>query len=498
MTTYDGSVEKVSAAVSPVIAVDRSAGKPMHKQIYDGYREAIVRGNLRSGQQIPSTRALASELGISRIPVLDAYAQLLAEGYFESRAGAGTYVSSTLPAQSATPPGAASAVAGFRSGNRPVSQRSGVAPSRESEPWISGTGAFSVGQLAFDHFPFQVWTRLLARHCRKVHAGSLNYGDPMGSRDFRETIAAYLRTARAVRCDARQVMVVSGSQQALDICARTLLNPGDPVWMEDPGYPFLRSALRLAGCELVPVPVDGEGLNVAAGTRLCRRAKVAWVTPSHQYPLGVTMSASRRLQLLEWARETGAWIVEDDYDSEYRYESMPIASLQGLDTDSRVIYIGTFSKTLFPSLRLGYMVIPADLVDRFAAVRRILDVCPPQLYQAVLADFMREGHYGRHLRKMRLLYGERRSALVDALRTEFGTVLEIVGGAAGMHLAVIAPPHWNDEEIAECAARQNLWLLPLSLNYLGDSPKRGFVLGFGSTTAAEMPRAVNRMHSVIA
>jgi GntR family transcriptional regulator/MocR family aminotransferase len=495
MTTYDGSVEKVSAAVSPVIAVDRKAPRPMHKQIYDGYREAIVRGNLRSGQQIPSTRALAVELGISRIPVLDAYAQLLAEGYFESRAGAGTFVSSSLPEQPVSHSGNASEV---RTGTRPASRRSTVVPRRESEPWVYGTGAFSVGQLAFDHFPFQTWTRLLTRHCRKVHAGSLNYGDPMGSKDFRETIAAYLRTARAVHCDARQIMVVSGSQQALDLCARTMLDPGAPVWIEDPGYMLLRSALNLAGCDLVPVPVDGEGLNVAAGIRLCRQAKAAWVTPSHQYPLGVTMSASRRFQLLEWARGAGAWIIEDDYDSEYRYESMPIASLQGLDSDSRVIYIGTFSKTLFPSLRLGYMVIPADLVDRFAAVRRVIDVCPPQLYQAVLADFMREGHYARHIRKMRMLYSERRSALVEAIRSEFGSRLEVTGGAAGMHLAVMLPDGLNDVEIAARAARQNLWLWPLSPAYLGDNPRQGFILGFGSTTAAEMPRAVKRMRSVIA
>src|SRR5260370_19960817 len=201
-------------------------------------------------------------------------------------------------------------------------------------------------------------------------------------------------------------MVVSGSEQGLDICARVLLAPGGRVWIEDPGYSFMRSALMLAGCDLVPVPVDGEGLDVAAGIRLCRSAQAAWVTPSHQYPLGVTMSASRRFQLLEWARSAGAWIVEDDYDSEYRYESIPIASLQGLDQESRVIYIGTFSKTLFPPLRLGYMVIPEDLIDRFVAVRRVTDLCPPHLYQSVLADFIREGHFARHVRRTRLLYAE--------------------------------------------------------------------------------------------
>jgi GntR family transcriptional regulator/MocR family aminotransferase len=493
-----GDVKSVSSALLPVIAVDRAAAKPMHRQIYDGFREAIVKGNLRSGQQIPSTRALASELGISRITLLNAYAQLLAEGYFESRAGAGTFVSNSLPDQLTSCEHHAAKLPAARSGTRLPSRRSALVPLPQSEPWVYGSGAFSVGQLAFEHFPFQAWSSLLARHGRKVHAGSLNYGEPMGLRDFRETIAAYLRTARAVRCEARQIMVVSGSQQALDICARVLLDPGSRVWVEDPGYSFMRSALMLAGCDLIPVPVDGEGLDVAAGIRLCRKAQAAWVTPSHQYPLGVTMSASRRLQLLEWARSAGAWIVEDDYDSEYRYESMPIASLQGLDRDSRVVYIGTFSKTLFPSLRLGYMVIPEDLIERFVAVRRATDLCPPNLCQAVLADFIREGHLARHIRRTRPLYAERRSALVESLRKEFGSLLEVVGGEAGMHLVAMLPDGSDDCRIAAHAAEKNLWLWPLSPAYMGTASRQGLILGFGSTKASEMPRAVSRLCSVLA
>jgi GntR family transcriptional regulator / MocR family aminotransferase len=486
-------MKTVSGALSPVIAVDRNPSKPLHRQVYDGFREAIVKGNLLSGQQVPSSRALAAELHISRIPVLNAYAQLLAEGYFESRAGSGTFVSGSLPHRQDRGAKAPS----DRSKNRLPSRRSAKVSRLEGEPWTYGTGSFSVGQLAFDHFPFQIWSSLLTRHCRKVHAGSLNYGDPMGSKDLRETIATYLRTTRAVRCEARQIMIVSGSQQALDICARALLDPGSPVWIEDPGYSLLRSALILAGCELTPVPVDEEGLDVAAGIRKCRRAQAVFVTPSHQYPLGVTMSASRRFQLLNWAQSAGAWIVEDDYDSEYRYESMPIASLQGLDQNSRVIYIGTFSKTLFPSLRIGYMVIPQDLVRWFGDVRRVTDVCPPRLYQSALADFMREGHYARHIRKMKTLYGERRSALVEAIHTEFGSTLPVIGGEAGMHLVVMLPKDSDDQEISRRAAEQNLWLLPLSAAYLEKDSPRGLVLGFASTTAAEMPNAVRRLRSIM-
>jgi GntR family transcriptional regulator/MocR family aminotransferase len=482
-------------AFSPVIAVERGTAKPLYRQIYDGYRAMIMKRSLQPGQQIPSTRALASELGISRIPVLTAYSQLLAEGYFEARLGSGTFVSTALGDQFARSNGGGVQTA--EAAPRLLSDRSALLPKRESSPWVYGSGAFSVGQLGFDHFPFQVWSNLVARRARKVRARSLNYGDPMGSRELRETIATYLRTARAVHCAARQIMVVSGSQQALDLCARVLLNPGSAVWVEEPGYELMRYALTLASCKLVPVPVDSEGIAVALGIKCCRTARAAYVTPSHQYPLGVTMSASRRLQLLDWAHKTGAWILEDDYDSEYRYETMPIASLQGLDTGSRVIYIGTFSKTLFPSLRLGYMVIPADLVDHFAAARRATDLCPPDIYQSVLTEFVDQGHFARHIRKTRLVYKERRSALLDALRREFGSRLEILGAEAGMHLVVILEPGLRDRELSARAAAQGLWLWPLSTSYIGKDIRQGFILGFASTKAAEMPNAVSRLKDVL-
>ncbi|MGC9947163.1 MAG: PLP-dependent aminotransferase family protein [Bryobacteraceae bacterium] len=479
-------MKNTPGGLPPVIAVGRKAAQPLHWQIYDAYRAAIIGRNLQPGQRVPSSRSLALELGISRIPVLTAYAQLMAEGYFESRVGAGTYVSGSLPEQWMSCEGAGETAC-----------RTFPAIKSGALPWTYGSGAFSVGQLAFAHFPFQVWSNLVARHARKVRAGDLNYGDPMGSQDFRETIATYLRTSRAVDCDAGQIMVVSGSQQALDISARVLVEPGNPVWVEEPGYELMREALTLAGCRLIPVPVDGEGLRVAAGIKLCRQARAAFVTPSHQYPLGVTMSAARRLELLDWARKSGAWIVEDDYDSEYRYESMPIASLQGIDRGARVIYIGTFSKTLFPSLRLGYMVIPHVLAARFAAVRRAMDLCPPHLSQAVLTDFMDQGHYARHIRKTRLLYGERRSALVAAIGKEFGGRLEILGGEAGMHLTVALPPGLRDREISERAAAERLWLWPLSSAYMGKAARQGFILGFGSTQAADMPKAVRRLRDVL-
>jgi len=330
-----------------------------------------------------------------------------------------------------------------------------------------------------------------------MDARSFNYGDPRGSRVLREAIASYLRTARSLHCEAEQIMVVSGSQQALEISARVLLDPGSKVWMEEPGYRLAADVLALAGCRLVPVPVDMHGMDVAAGIERCREARAAFVTPSHQFPLGVTMSASRRLRLLDWAQSSGAWVIEDDYDSEYRYGSMPVAALQGLDANARVIYIGTFSKVLFPSLRLGYLVLPSDLVDRFLAIRRAMDLGPPGFHQEVLTDFINEGHFARHIRRMRVLYRDRRSALVNSISEELASMVEMLGDEAGMHLAVMLRKGSRDVEIARRAAHQKLWIWPLSPSYIGKAPRQGFILGFGSATTREIPNAVRKLRNLL-
>jgi len=489
-------MKRVASAILPIIAIDRKAPKALHRQIYDSYRAAIVDCRLHPGQRIPSTRVLASEIGVSRFPILNAYAQLLAEGYFESRVGAGTVVSSSLPDQltSSRPPNAPHSAA--RSGPRAVARRSPILPGIEAMPWMVNWGAFRVGQVAFDQFPLHVWSTLVARQCRGMNAQSAHYGSLMGSTALREAIAGYLKTARSVRCEAEQVMIVNGSQQALEIATRVLLNPGSRVWMEDPGYRLARDVFALNGCDVVPVRVDTEGLDVAAGIKKCRKAQAAFVTPSHQFPLGVTMSASRRLQLVDWAQQSGSWIIEDDYDSEYRFESLPIASLQGLDANSRVIYIGTFSKVLFPSLRLGYLVIPPDLVDRFHMCRRVMDLGPPTLTQEVLADFIVEGHFARHIRRMRVLYGELRRVLVSRLTEDLGSMVEIVGDEAGMHLALMLQTDHRDTEISQRAVRHSLSIWPLSHFYFGE-PRQGFILGFGATKMNEIPGAVRKLHYLL-
>jgi GntR family transcriptional regulator / MocR family aminotransferase len=486
----------IGTSVSPIIMIDRGEAKPLHRQVYDGFREAILRGDLAPGQRIPSSRELAAEIHVSRFPVLQAYSQLLAEGYFESHVGSGTSISSTLPEQMMSSQHHMKHPDEGPSGDRPVARRNLLYPKFREDSILRGWGAFGLHQPAFDQFPFRVWSELVTRHSRNPWSSSLQKVDPMGSPRFREEICQYLRTARSVKCEPDQIMIVSGSQQALDITARVLLDSGDSVLVEEPGYNLEKTLLTAAGCRLTPVPVDDEGMDIAMAPE-CKGAKAAFVTPSHQFPLGSTMSASRRLHLLNWAHNMGAWIVEDDYDSEYRYDAMPIASLQGLDVNERVIYIGTFSKMLFPSLRIGYVVIPRDLVSLFEAVRFATDIFPPYLNQEALADFMKLGHLGQYIRKMRCIYAERRDVLVESIRAEFGDFLEVLGASGGMHLSVALPAGLNDVEISTRAASEKLILWPLSRYYANNEPRHGFVLGFGSVTAEEIPVATKRMRAAV-
>jgi GntR family transcriptional regulator/MocR family aminotransferase len=275
------------------------------------------------------------------------------------------------------------------------------------------------------------------------------------------------------------------------------VNPGDPVWVEEPGYPGAHQAFAAAGARLFPVPVDEEGLNVEEGIRRCPRARAVYITPSHQYPLGKTMSASRRMQLLQWASRSGSWIVEDDYDSEYQFGIRPIASLQGLDSDARVIYAGTFSKVLFPALRVGYLVVPRDLVPAFSAIPDAADVFPPTLYQAVLTDFIQEGHLGRHLRRMRILYKNRRNALVDAIRDQMGDMLEIVSAEAGMYLAALLPPGVEDSAVSRKAAERGVSAMPLSACCLKRLARGGLVLGYGCADTMQILNGVRELNKVL-
>jgi GntR family transcriptional regulator/MocR family aminotransferase len=359
--------------------------------------------------------------------------------------------------------------------------------------------AFVLGMPALDAFPFSIWRQLLVRRYQRSASHLFAYQPPLGYQPLREAIAAYLGMTRGVRCTAEQVIVVVGSQQGIDLTARVLLRPGDSVWVENPGYLGARLTLLGAGANLIPVPVDHEGLDIEAGIRRSSGARLAYVTPSHQFPLGAMMSLSRRFALLDWANRSAAWILEDDYDSEYRYVGRPIAALQGIDTTDRVLYLGTFSKSLFPALRLGYLVVPPDLLDHFIAARLCSDTHSAALEQAVLADFISEGHFSRHLRRMRTLYAERQAILLEAARQEgLSEILEMTSDETGMHLVGRLPDGVDDAEIArQAAARHGLHCSPLSLFSLEPLPRSGLVLGYAAAGEQQIKTGVRQLAEVI-
>jgi GntR family transcriptional regulator/MocR family aminotransferase len=357
----------------------------------------------------------------------------------------------------------------------------------------SGMSLFLVGQPDVTSFPFETWARLVARHARHSLQAVSFYQYVQGYLPLRQAIATHIGMTRGVHCSPEQIILTTGAQGALDLVARVLLDPGDSAWVEDPGYSGARGALLAAGAKLVAVPVDEEGLDVDAGRQLCPEARLAIVTPSHQFPTGVTMSLSRRLALLEWSRETHAWIVEDDYDTEYRFSGRPLEALHGLDRAGRVLYIGTFSKMLFPSLRLGYLVAPPELFAGLKATLRLIAVHVPLLEQMALADFMAEGYFARHVRRMRQLYKERRDALVDALTRELGTRLDVTVPEAGMHLVVWLPSEMSAQIVAHRAAAYGLHILPISQFSLRPLQRDGLLLGFASASQQDLRAGVQRL-----
>jgi len=476
------------------IELKRSATDSLHHQLYEQLRVAILTRRLVAGTRLPSTRALAATLAVSRNTVVNAFDQLLAEGYLEGHVGRGTYVARALPDESLQVHGKAALFASPRRAHA-LSRRGSALATIEVSTWpdVGTPCAFRTGVPALDLFPMQLWTRLAKECWRDLPREHLAYGEPAGYPPLREAIAAYLGASRGVRCITDQVIVVSGSQQALELAARLLLDPGDRVWLEDPGYRGARGAIAAAGARLVPVPVDSEGIQIAAGISKAAHPKMVYVTPSHQSPLGVTMSLRRRLALLDWARRTGVWILEDDFDSEYRYVGRPLPALQGLDDARRVIYVGTFSKVLFPALRLGYMVVPMGLMETFTKARALIDRQPPILEQVVLARFILQDHFARHLRRMRVLYAERQSALVNALERELGDWFEITSPEAGLQLVAWLPIGVNDRQVSERAAAYKVEAAPLSAYTLSRLPRGGLALGYAAFSVPQIREGVRRL-----
>jgi GntR family transcriptional regulator/MocR family aminotransferase len=356
---------------------------------------------------------------------------------------------------------------------------------------------FRITVPALDRFPHAPWARLVARHANRLAPIHMAYGHPAGVGALRAAIAAHVRATRAVRCEPEDVLVVTGSQAALRLCAAVLVRHGDRVAVEEPGYPGAHAALAAGGAELVPVPVDGDGLVVDALRGDDRDIRAVYVTPAHQYPLGAPMSAARRLALLGWAAGRGAWILEDDYDSEYRYVSRPLAALQGMDPHGRVVYIGTFSKVLFPALRVGYLVVPPALREAFAAARDALDIFSPTLYQLALADFLSEGHFARHLRRMRGIYLARRAELLAGLARHCVGVLSVHNADAGLHAATLLPAGTDDVEVVCRLNTHGLTATALSTCYLGPARRQGLLLGFGGYDEATLAAATHTLGGVL-
>ena len=452
--------------------LDRSQTAPIYRQLYQRFRESIADGRLRPGDRVPAVRALAAELNLARGTVEAAYQLLIGEGYLTARGAAGTIVTPQLAPVSAP------------------TQRAPVAPTTY-QATHAGTSplALQMGLPALDAFPRKLWTRLAGRQLRQAGVEGLVYPDARGYAPLRAAIASYLGISRGISCHPEQIFVCAGYRACLDLISHTLMRPGETCWLEEPGYFMARSALLEAGAQLVPVPVDDQGLDVAQGIARAPEAGFAVVTPTHQSPLGVSLSLPRRLALLDWANRQGSWIIEDDYDSEYRYQGKPLPALKSLDQQGRVLYTGTFSKVLFPGLRLAYLVVPAEQTPAFARqADRLYNHCP-HLLQATVAAFLNEGHFARHLNKMRGLYARRRQWLVEALHQALGGRLQIDPQAGGMHV-VAGLGEGDDVQIARRARGEGIAVEPLSQWYLGGKVRQGLVMGFTNVASAEQAASV--------
>lgn len=462
------------------LALMRDDDMPLYRQICEHIRTAIRTGQLRPGDRVPSTRSLAERFDTARGTIDAAYAILMGEGYLIARGPAGTVVSAELDSR---------ALAG-------AARRARLLPPAP-RPAAHAPRPFQMGLPALDAFPRKIWSRLVARHGRSLTPADMAYPDPAGYGPLREAIAVYLATSRGVRCTAGQILITNGYQDALNLVAGVLLQRGDRVWLEDPNYPPTGEALKAARATLVPIRVDAEGLRVSDGLARARRAKLAVVTPSHQSPLGVALSLPRRLELLSWASAGGAWVIEDDYDSEFRYVGRPLPALKSLDRDDRVLYVGTFSKVLFPSLRLGYLVAPESQVARFARFNRLCHLGHATLEQRVVADFMSAGYFARHLKRMRTLYASRRRALAESVLAVFGDRITVDLSPGGMHLIARVGDGVSDVDLAQLAQSGGFSVEALSRRAATHRCGQGLLLGFTNIAESDALASCQRLHHLL-
>lgn len=476
------------------IELDRASPVPLYRQLYLQVRKQILSGRLPGGTRLPSTRTLCKELGLSRITLLNAFDQLTAEGFLASRTGAGSYVGHEWEGRRAAtdeprkPPRLSSmsqAVHSLRSDHFSGVSYSTWAPDCPT--------SFLPSHPAYDAFPVQAWKRLMNRHLRKPGKAELGYGELKGLLRLREAIVEYVADARGIECSVDQVVITSGAQQAFNLLGMLLLDPGDGVWMEDPGHIAARIAFQAQGCRLVPLPIDDQGLDVQQGVRDCPDARLAFTTPSRQHPLGTTMSYARRQELIDWGGRGQGWIIEDDCDSEFRYVGRPLPALYAMDPWGRVIYVGTFSKVLYPSLRLGYVILPEDLVEPFCAIRAVMDRSPSTLHQATVADFMLEGHFLGHIRRMRNLYQARQACLLEALQRHLGGFLSANPVESGLHLMGWLPDDQDDDQLARQLGEHQVYTYALRDYYVRHRLPPGLLLGFAATPEQQAERRVQEL-----
>jgi GntR family transcriptional regulator/MocR family aminotransferase len=465
-----------------------------YRWLYESLRDQILAGRLRPGSRLAGSRDLASQHGLARGTVVAAFDQLAAEGYVEGRVGSGTYVSRVLPdslLEAGRPSPAKRGAAAPRRDLSEYARRARLFSGFDAKP----TRAFRLHLPALDQFPTALWAQYAARRWRRVSASLLMGGEAMGYRPLREAVADYLNASRGVRAGWEQVMIVSGTQEALDLAARVVIDPGDRVAVEDPGYTGAWRSFEAAGARLVAARVDDQGV-VARGATL-RGVRLLYTTPAHQFPLGMTMSLGRRLELLEWARRAGALLFEDDYDSEYRYSGRPVPALQGLDESGLVLFAGSFNKVLFPSLRLGYLVLPPDLVDRFAAVKSLTSRHAQWLEQAVLRDWIGDGHFGRHLRRMREIYAERLGCLLDESRARLAGRLELSTVEAGLQTAARLLGGLTGAAVERAAAARDVDVTSFHRSARAHLPYEGLQLGFAAVDRREIRRGVRELEAAL-
>ncbi len=480
-------------------SIDPESAEPLHRQLYNELRSAILGGRLPIGCRLPASRELSQVTGLSRNTVLSSYDQLIAEGYIVSRPGSGTYVASSLPDQLLSGPTLEPLPPAKRGARRlsKLGERLQSHPFRRWPPLQSGPMLFRAGLPALDQFPMDIWRRLSDRRMRLASVKTLAYDDAQGYQPLREAISAHLAAARGARCSPDQIIVVSGSQQAISIVNQVLVESGDTVLFEDPGYFAARSVFEASGARIAPVPVDEEGFDVAAALQSAPDARLAYITPSHQNPTCVTMSLPRRRALLQWAETHGSWILEDDNASECRYHGRPLAALQGIDPHGRVLYAGTFSKVMFSSLRLGYLVAPPDVLPAMVRARELMDRQSSGLQQAAMADFMLEGHFARHLRRMRTLYAARLEALLRAVREHAADLLEIADREGGLNRVAWLPPGLDDTDAVRALNPEGFACLPLSEFRIRSGGRGGLVLGFAGMSEESIGSSIQRLAEIL-